>query len=168
MIVETERLTLRPATLDDIDAYAVFRTHPFVTMTLPLRFGDDPHENATRYILMFEECWQTQGYGPWIAIERATGRLVGQVGLRYLSEFDETEILWAMHPDVWGRGYATEGAEAACDHGFNALNLDYLIALAMPSNRASIRVMDKLGMNPAGEVKFNGYRVARYLLLRPA
>ena len=168
MIVETARLTLRPPTADDIDAYAAFRAHPQVTATLPMRFGTDGYENATRYIAMFEECWQIKGYGPWLAIERASGRLAGHVGLRFLAELDETEILWALHPDFWGRGYATEGAEAARDHAFDALALDYVIALALPTNRASIRVMERLGMDPAGEVDFLGNRVVRYLSRRAA
>jgi len=168
MILQTARLTLRQATLDDVDAYAAFRTHPLVTQTLPLRFGADGRENATRYIAMFEECWQEHGYGPWVAIERATGLLVGQVGLRFLPEFDETEILWALHPEVWGRGYAREGAEAARSHAFEALALDYVIALALPTNHASIRVMERLGMDPAGEVDFQGWRVVRYVSRRTA
>ena len=61
MIVETARLTLRPPTADDIDAYAAFRAHPQVTATLPLRFGADGYENATRYVAMFEECAEDTG-----------------------------------------------------------------------------------------------------------
>ena len=52
------------------------------------------------------------------------GRLIGHGGLNYVPEFDETEVLWALHPDAWGQGYATEMARAALDYGFETLGLD--------------------------------------------
>jgi ribosomal-protein-alanine N-acetyltransferase len=168
MIVETARLTLRLPTLDDADAYARFRTHPDVTRSLPLRFGDDPRVNAINYILMFQTCWRERGYGPWVAIARDDGRLVGHVGLRYLPEFGETEILWALHPEAWGRGYATEGARAARDHAFASLRLARVMAIALPSNRPSIAVMERIGLLPEGEASFLGHRVVKYGLARSA
>ena len=46
------------------------------------------------------------------------GGLIGHGGLNFVPEFGETEVLWALHPDAWGKGYATEMARAALGYGF--------------------------------------------------
>jgi RimJ/RimL family protein N-acetyltransferase len=51
---------------------------------------------------------------------------------------------------VWGRGYATEAAGACLDAAFAGLRLDEVIAIVAPGNAASVRVLEKIGMRPAG------------------
>ena len=68
---------------------------------------------ADATIAAFREAWERDGYGPWAVVERASGRLVGHLGLRRLSESGETELLFLIDPDAQGRGYATEGGRAA-------------------------------------------------------
>ena len=58
-----------------------------------------------------------RGYGPWGVFR--DGRLIGHGGLNFVPEFGETEVLWALHPDAWGKGYATEVARAALGYGFD-------------------------------------------------
>ena len=62
-----------------------------------------------------------------------------------------------MARSYWGRGYATEAAQAVRDYAFNRLRLPRLIAMIDPQNIASIRVAEKLGMYYEKDVMFEGY-----------
>ena len=68
----------------------------------------------------------------------------------------------------WGQGYATEMAQACLDAGFAAFGLQRVIALAYPLNAASIRVMHKCGMRPAGTVHAHGHELVCYEALAGA
>lgn len=166
-IVETARLVLRPFTLDDVPAYAAIRAKPEVMRFFP-RTDETPEEGARRVIDHFMGHWRDPGYGPWAAIEKATGWLRGHLGLRYMPEFGETEILYLLDSDVWRRGLASEGAAAARDHAFGALGLRRVIAIALPENLASTGVMARIGMRYERMATFKGFEVAYYALDRKA
>lgn len=165
--VETTRLILRPFTPDDVAAYAEVRAKPEVVRFFP-KTGETPAEVAARVIDVFATCWCEHGYGPWTVIERATGILRGHHGLRYLPEFGETEILYMLDDAVWNRGYASEAAAAARDYAFDDLGLDRVMAIALPENLASIRVMEKTGLVYERMANFKGYRHRYYALDRHA
>ena len=59
-----------------------------------------------------------------------------------MPEFEATEVLWALHPDAWKKGYATETARAALDYGFRDLDLDLIFAITKPDNDPSRAVSD--------------------------
>jgi RimJ/RimL family protein N-acetyltransferase len=81
------------------------------------------------------------------AVEAATGRTVGELMLRLVSgEHRQGEIGWSLHPDVQGRGLATEGAREVLRLGFGEMGLHRIVAKTDPRNVASLRVMERLGM----------------------
>ena len=63
-----------------------------------------------------------------------------------MPEFGETEVLWSLHPDAWGNGFATEAARAALDFGFRTAELGLIFAVTRPDNLASQAVMKRLGL----------------------
>ena len=63
-----------------------------------------------------------------------------------MPEFGETEVLWSLHPESWGHGFATEAARAALDFGFRTLDMKLIFAVTRPDNRASQAVMTRLGL----------------------
>lgn len=63
---------------------------------------------------------------------------------------DDVEIGWWLIPRLWGHGIATEGALRLRDEAFDRIGLDRIIARVQPGNLASIRVAEKLGMQPTG------------------
>ena len=73
-----------------------------------------------------------------------------------MPEFGETEVLWALHPDVWGKGYATETARAALAYGFDTLALKLIFAITRPDNLASQAVMRRLGLLYRRNVVYKG------------
>jgi RimJ/RimL family protein N-acetyltransferase len=80
----------------------------------------------------------------------------------------EVEIGWWLRPEAWGRGLATEGALALRDEGFERVGLDRLIARFRPENRASGRIMEKIGMRfERDAVGRDGEDVRIYALERP-
>lgn len=154
-ILKTERLSLRPLVPDDAKDYAAMRFHPEVAKWLPAPGVTDPVEAAHATIDRFASSWQTRRYAPWgIFLD---GRLIGHGGLNYVPEFEATEVLWALHPDAWGKGYATEVARAALVYGFDTLDLGLIFAITLESNLASQAVMKRLGLTYRKRVEYKGF-----------
>jgi RimJ/RimL family protein N-acetyltransferase len=148
--VFTARLILRPLVEADAPAYADIRYHPQVARWLPPAADVDPLENARRTIAYFAQRWAADGHGPWGLFLRQgdeAGALIGHGGLRVIPELDgRTELLYALHPAAWGRGYATELGRVSLRYGFERRGLASIFAITMPDNRASQAVMTRLGM----------------------
>lgn len=168
--VETERLLLRPFVDDDFVTYERIRANPEVARYLPggIEAVKSAPERARQTMQTFARHWQERGFGPWAVIDKQTRVLIGHCGLRYLPEFDAVELLYALDPSAWGKGLATEAAHAALDYGRTELGLPRIIALALPDNRASLRVMERVGMRYVKTAAFQGYEVVLYeVSLRP-
>jgi len=107
------------------------------------------------------------GLGFWAIEERGSGRLVGGGGLFPLSwEGPELELAYHVVPSAWNRGYASEAAAALLAAAWEA-GLDQVVAVAIPGNAASRRVMEKLGMQFEGPTRYRDLDVVRYSILRP-
>ena len=113
--------------------------------------------------------WAEDGCGKWVLEETETGGFVGALGLqrpRFEADFTPAvEIAWRLTRAHWGRGFATEAARAAVDWGFETMNLPEIIAMTVPDNWPSRRVMERLGMRLAG--RFDHPLLAREDPLRP-
>ena len=151
----TERLCLRPLVAGDAEAYAAMRYHPDVAKWLPLADGDRL-EQAHASIARFAASWDQRRYAPWGVFRE--GRLIGHGGLNFVPEFDETEVLWALHPDAWGNGYATEVARAALAYGFGTLQMELIFAITLQTNLASQAVMKRLGLTYRRLVNYKNFR----------
>lgn len=96
--------------------------------------------------------WVEHGFGWRSALERDTGAWLGFLGLNHVPEEavdsspDDVEIGWWLLPEAWGRGLATEGAIALRDEAFERVGLERIVGRYDPRNRASGRIMEKLGM----------------------
>lgn len=95
------------------------------------------------------------GLGYFAAVERATRRPLGWIGLRPPDSVGlrpaaaVAELGYRLLPEVWGLGYATEGARALIRHGFASLDLTSIVATTMTLNMASRRVLEKAGLSLA-------------------
>jgi Acetyltransferase (GNAT) domain len=91
--------------------------------------------------------WDRYGFGQWLLRERITGAMVGRGGLQltFVAGCNEVEVGWAIIPERWGQGLATELAVAAVEVAFDDLGVGELVAFTLPDNIASRRVMEKAG-----------------------
>ena len=146
--VETTRLVLVPWSDDYLDEFARICADPevmrFISRGRPLSREDV--EALTRRTLV---AWDEHGFGPWAAIEKASGRWVGRIGLNLLQEWpgpDRWEVGYELGPEFWGRGLATEGAQRAIQFGWERTPLERIISVTVPEHAASRRVMEKCGL----------------------
>lgn len=164
--LETERLRLREFRAEDLAAYTkrIFGD-PEVMRYLPKRDAL-PEERARRTMDFFNAHWTRFPYGPWAVVEKSSGELMGHCGLNFIAETGETEVLYAYGKDFWGKGYATEAARASVEYGFGRAGLERIIALAVPENIASRRVMEHCGLTYEKDVQLFGLDLVYYALNR--
>jgi RimJ/RimL family protein N-acetyltransferase len=94
--------------------------------------------------------WESHGFGLWALERRDRGRFIGFVGLSvpgFTAHFTPcVEIGWRLERAAWHQGFATEAARAALAFGFSTLGLGRVVSFTAAENRASRRVMERLGM----------------------
>jgi RimJ/RimL family protein N-acetyltransferase len=156
-VFETERLIVRPWTLDDADVDRVFDTYSRWEVARWL--GAQPRALASRdEAVAAIERWRGRSIpdgrrGVWAAQVRSTGVVAGSILLVPQSAegpfAGDVEVGWHLHPDSWGQGYATEGARGAIELGF-ASGLREIYAVVRPGNEPSLAVCRRLGMTPLG------------------
>jgi RimJ/RimL family protein N-acetyltransferase len=145
--LRTERLRLRRWTDEDRDVFAQISADPEV---MRYRLAPLSRHESDALIDETEASFDRNGFGLW-AVERIEdGRLLGFTGFG-TSTFDAAfcpavDIGWTLARDMWGHGYATEGAVAALDFAFDHLQLDEVVAHTTQLNERSRAVMGRLGM----------------------
>lgn len=167
--IETERLSLRRWRDEDLEPYARMCADPKV-----MRFIGNgttlTRKQSEAQIARFVRHWEERGFGLWAVEERTTGDFVGFVGLVYQEEWAEgrhkTEVGWRLGREFWGRGFATEAAEASVAYGFGNLGLERIISIIQPANAASRRVAGKAGLIPRGETRWRGADAVWYAIDR--
>jgi len=169
--LRTARLELRP--FSDADIPAAHRIYSDPEVMRYVGHGPVRSENETRGMLAAYAAHQaTHGFSFWAVVDRATGTLIGDTGL-FLSQSDgpEVEVGYTLARGAWGQGYATEAAHACIDAAFGPLDRDAVIALVVPENARSLRVVARLGMTPDGRRHAYGrehlvFRLARSATIR--
>jgi len=150
--IETTRLLLRG--LRESDRAPLLRVlGDAAVMRLVFAGGAMPHGEAEAFLgTAFTFGRENVGLG--VLCERDSGDVVGFAGVIPCTSFgsDDLEFGFALRMESWGRGYATEIGHAQIAFGFRELALDRMLALVHPGNQASVRVLEKLGMNCLTEV----------------
>jgi [ribosomal protein S5]-alanine N-acetyltransferase len=147
--VQTERLIcerVRPGHADELRALVL---NPEVAATTWAGPNPPTAADVLEKVTSDDEHWERHGFGPWLLRDRSGGQMVGRGGLKHTlsTGADEVEVGWAIVPERWGRGLATELALAAVEVAFGKLGLDDVIAFTLPTNLASRRVMEKAGFH---------------------
>lgn len=140
--LETERLILRAPRAEDFEAWAAFAGDEETMRHLG---GVQARAIAWRGICTMTGAWEIRGFSMFSVVEKSSGRWVGRLGPWAPEGWPGTEVGWGLIREVWGRGYATEGAIAAIDWAFDALGWDEVIHTIEPANTASQAVARRLG-----------------------
>jgi RimJ/RimL family protein N-acetyltransferase len=166
IILETERLLLREFDEGDVEPFYRMGSDPAV-----IRYTGDPGGGLTSREHALEVLrsrpmadYRKYGYGRLACVLKATGEVIGFAGLKYLDDVQEVDLGYRLLPAYWGRGLATEACRAILDYGRTRLRLGRIIGLVDPENVASVRVLEKLGLTPDGQVEYQGMCLARYVL----
>jgi RimJ/RimL family protein N-acetyltransferase len=171
--LEAPRLRLRRWRLSDREPFAALNADPRVMEHLPAILR---REESDALALRIEAHFDQHGFGLWAVEIRGVVAFAGFVGLsvpHFQAPFTPcVEIGWRLAADYWGRGYATEGARAALEFGFQTLKLEEIVSFTVPGNVRSRRVMERIGMayDPVDDFDHPSWRLpsgpARHVLYR--
>lgn len=164
-MIETERLIIRPFRPDDFDLLAAMRADPEVSRYIGGEMAQKREHVAARF-KFYLSCYEAHGYGMFALLRKPDGLMIGCGGLQPLEDSGETEVGYSFAKDFWGQGYATEMAAAWLRYGFESARLERIVAVADPANKASWRVMEKLGMEYEGRVRHYGMECVKYAIAR--
>jgi [ribosomal protein S5]-alanine N-acetyltransferase len=153
LVLETDRLRLRPPRESDIAEIARHATHPEVARgTLRLPHPYTQHD-ARKYVHV---AWEGRASGLWLPclLERkGDAAFIGLMGLNLTPEYRRGELGYWLGVPFWNQGYATEAAARLIAYGFEVLDLIRIQANHFADNPASGRVMQKLGMRYEGTLR---------------
>jgi len=159
----TERLVLRPPAPDDLPVWhAIYLDAEEVWYGAPRSSLDENREKLTRQIAHFEQ----HGFGMCAVDLAASGETIGAAGLQHLEGGPEVEVGYRFLKERWGRGYATESARASIDFGFDEVGLERIVAVALETNIASRRVLEKCGLREVGLTHVYGLEHVKYEIHR--
>ena len=171
--MRTDRLILRRWRHSDREPFALMNADPRVMEFFPHPLSAQESDSLADRI---EAGFEQNDFGLYAAELIADGSFIGYIGLAapgFSAHFTPcVEIGWRLAPAYWGRGLATEGAQAIVQHAFSDLGLNQLVSFTVPANLRSRRVMEKLGMthDPADDFDHPGlplgHSLRRHVLYR--
>ena len=144
--ITTDRLVLRPHTMDDLDDLVVFHSDPEVVRYVPWPVRDRVATEETLRVKLTQTELVAPGQWLVLAVELGeTGTVIGEVLLKWASD-GQGEVGFALGRDHQGRGYAAEAATAMLRLGFDDLGFHRITAVCIEENVASARLLTRLGM----------------------
>jgi ribosomal-protein-alanine N-acetyltransferase len=165
--VTTRRLHGRRVRHDDLSYIVEVDSDFRIQRTLfgAVQTEDQSRDRLQRWVQM----WDESGFGFWLFSE-GDGPTIGHGGLfKSPREAGEVEVGYVLRPEQWGRGLATEIAQAALHVGFEHMLLERIIAIAQAPNAASRRVMENCGLTFETEIPSpDGIPGVRYAIARSA
>ena len=151
IFVETERLILREMLPSDANGMFELDSNPEVHKYL----GNNPISNIDQSVATIDKVrnqYIENGIGRWSVIEKASGDFIGWSGLKFMTTVVKNrtnfyDVGYRLIPRFWGKGYATESAEASIAYGFTKMNLEEIIGIVHIENVKSRRALEKCGLS---------------------
>lgn len=145
VVFETRRLQVRHLEDADLPDFYAVCSNP----ELMRYMGDGvplTEEQTARWIQKSQENYRHHGYGCMAVIDKADGKFIGFCGIVYAPGSSDAEIIYALDKPYWGKGLAREVAGAMLEFGLNERHLDKILATIHPDNKASVKVVESIGM----------------------
>lgn len=147
-ILETERLILRPITLEDAEDLFEYASDPENTKhTFPT------HQSLEESRWIIANLFMRNPLGNFAIELKENGKMIGTCDLRVNEDEKSAELAYAINKKYWGKGYAPEAAGKLLDFAFNTLKIERVWAKYTAENSASGRVMGKIGMEKEGVLR---------------
>lgn len=163
-VTESDRLIFRKMSRSDFDDIAKMLCDAEVMYAWEHGFSD---QETTAWIDKCLALYEKIGYNYFVAQDKKSGDVVGQIGLinELVNSEHFTGLGYILNKAYWGKGYATEGAKAMIDYAFTVLKKDKVIATIRPENTASVAVAERLGMVKTGELikQYNGKDMVHFM-----
>ncbi|MDQ0160755.1 GNAT family N-acetyltransferase [Alkalibacillus salilacus] len=168
MEIETPRLKFRKYKNDDFNYLYSLLSDPEMVRYI----GEGNIKDKQETNRFFKWIYSTYNVGPDMGLmvleSKGDNSPIGHAGLvpQTVDGVEELEIGYWVSRDHWGKGYATEAAQALKDYGFNHLDKNRLVSLIQPNNIASKKVADKIGMNFDKEIVLQDHKVHIHSILK--
>lgn len=161
--LRTARLLLTRIGAGDLADLCRMHRDPDVMATLGGLRSDEVSADILTQLMAH---WEAHGFGYWMARDPDSGAFVGRGGLRrvVVGGGDEIEVGYALMPEYWSRGLATELARECVRVGFERLGQRELVAFTLPTNYASRAVMQRVGFLYERDVIWSGMPHVLYRL----
>jgi [ribosomal protein S5]-alanine N-acetyltransferase len=154
-VLETERLLLRQLSIQDAGFILELLNEPSFIRNIGDR-GVRTIDGANSYILNGPiASYAKNGFGLYLVKLKATDESIGMCGLIKRDTLEEVDIGYAYLPRFWSKGYAVEAAQAVKEYAKNVIGLHRIVAIVNPENEASIRVLQKIGLQFEKMVKLS-------------
>lgn len=167
VLLQTERLSLRRFTLDDVDNVLLISGDAEVMRYIGDGATDDREVAKNRLARFMSHYEKYPGLGYWVAEKISTREFIGWFALKYIPKTVEVEVGYLLLKSAWGHGFATEGAAALLAYGFDEIGLNRIVAVAHVENKASQNVMKKIGLRDCGIGRYYDKNVAYFVAERP-
>lgn len=150
VVAETNHVIIRPWRVDEVDRFVEIYRRPEVVRWFQVAPMLDRQEAVERIERNLAQLAADRRFGRWAVVDRSRGIPLGTIILQPLPDGDgEVEIGWHLHPDNWGKGFATEAASAVLRRGF-ADGLLEVWAVTAFDNHRSAAVCRRIGMRLLG------------------
>lgn len=143
--LEKERVILLPWQSEDWLAFKPIAIDPLVVKYIS-NGVPWPDSKIIAFVERQRSHFVEAGYCLWKLLVKGESGVAGFCGLQPLDDLEGVEIGWWLAPAYWRQGLATEAAREVMNGGFTRCGLNRIVAIAQRENRASIRIMEKLGM----------------------
>jgi len=151
-IYETDRLYLRTLNIEDIDSVLRFWGDEEV---MKYCGGAGTREQEMKSLKFYINLQEEKGYSPYAVILKENNEVIGVCGFNPPDNKEDIELVYHFAKEYWGKGYATEAANACVNYAREYLNRDKIVAFIYPSNKSSENILLKLGFVFKG-VKWHG------------
>lgn len=160
----TERTYMRKFRIDDtVDLYNLNLDPEVIQFT-----GDKAFESITEAKNFLEQYdqYDKYGVGRLAVIDRKTHKFMGWCGLKFSPHLNEYDIGFRFFKEFWNKGYATETSRKCLEFGFKNLKISKIIGRSMAENKASIKVLEKIGMTFTKNFDFDSYEGVVYQITK--
>lgn len=164
--METNRLIIRELTPKDaLNLYKLNLNTDVIRFTSDVAF--ESIGEAKKFLENYQD-YNKYGVGRWAVLDKETKEFLGWCGIKFSEELKEYDLGFRFLKKHWGKGFATEAAKHCIDLAFSKYKINELVGRVQVKNKASHRVLNKIGMKHIGSTQIDKVDWEIFKLTNPA